>query len=200
MSEADDITGIYRWVNKIYELQVVNYGKRFMLEFIVPEPAAFLRFAYSSLPGEIETLVKPDPPGYCSDDGQTFEPLKVEDIDESEYLFWVSKYNVQDVSTPPAPWVVVTKSKVLREEIDKTTQTGAVAEVIDIPEGYMPLTAGINYNGTDFNDQNPGNFTIQIQDQEMSSVDVTTTGSYQSKNLYNSNPNGNNNKRYSVQY
>jgi hypothetical protein len=36
---ADNISGIYRWVDKIYELQIINYGKRLMLEFIVPEPA-----------------------------------------------------------------------------------------------------------------------------------------------------------------
>ncbi len=36
------ISGIYRWVDKRYEAQVYNYGRRLMFEFIVPEPAAFL--------------------------------------------------------------------------------------------------------------------------------------------------------------
>src|SRR5207248_2282595 len=39
------IIGIYRYVDKIYNAQIVNYGKRLMLEFVVPEPAAFLRYA-----------------------------------------------------------------------------------------------------------------------------------------------------------
>ena len=32
-----DIIGVYRFVDKIYRAQIVNYGKRLMLEFIVPE-------------------------------------------------------------------------------------------------------------------------------------------------------------------
>jgi hypothetical protein len=36
------ISGIYRWVDKRYEAQVYNFGKRMMFEFIIPEPAAFL--------------------------------------------------------------------------------------------------------------------------------------------------------------
>ncbi|OLB74228.1 MAG: hypothetical protein AUI14_24130 [Actinobacteria bacterium 13_2_20CM_2_71_6] len=42
---SNDIVGVYRFVDKVYRTQVVNYGKRLMLEFIVPEPAAFLRHA-----------------------------------------------------------------------------------------------------------------------------------------------------------
>jgi hypothetical protein len=36
------VSGIYRWVDKRYEAQVFNYGKRMMFEFVLPEPAAFL--------------------------------------------------------------------------------------------------------------------------------------------------------------
>ena len=57
-ANANDISGIYRWVDKIYELQIVNYGKRFMLEFIVPEPAAFFRHAMSKLPNEDKYIGK----------------------------------------------------------------------------------------------------------------------------------------------
>ena len=43
-----DIVGIYRFIDKIYRAQIINYGKRLMLEFIVPEPAAFLRYALTN--------------------------------------------------------------------------------------------------------------------------------------------------------
>ncbi|GAB3359335.1 hypothetical protein [Lysobacter tyrosinilyticus] len=39
---ARHVSGIYRWLDKRYEAQLFNYGKRWMLEFIIPEPAAFL--------------------------------------------------------------------------------------------------------------------------------------------------------------
>jgi len=35
-----NISGIYRWVDKLYEAQVYNYGQRPMFQFIIPEPAA----------------------------------------------------------------------------------------------------------------------------------------------------------------
>jgi hypothetical protein len=107
----DHISGIYRWVDKIYEAQVVNYGKRFMLEFIIPEPAAFLRYAAVQMPnGEEVVLVKPDPPGSCMSDGKTFQPLKVDDIQPGTYLFWVAKYNVEDVLPPPPLFMIASKS------------------------------------------------------------------------------------------
>lgn len=33
------VTGVYRWVDKIYKNELVNYGKRLMYEFVLPEPA-----------------------------------------------------------------------------------------------------------------------------------------------------------------
>lgn len=37
------VTGIYRWVDIIYKNRLVNYGKRLMVEFMVPEPAEFFK-------------------------------------------------------------------------------------------------------------------------------------------------------------
>lgn len=39
---AKHVSGIYRWLDKKYEAQLYNYGKRWMIEFVIPEPAAFL--------------------------------------------------------------------------------------------------------------------------------------------------------------
>jgi len=33
------VTGVYRWIDKVYKNRLVNYGKRLMYEFVVPEPA-----------------------------------------------------------------------------------------------------------------------------------------------------------------
>ncbi len=38
-----NVSGIYRWLDKHYQAQVYNYGKRVMYEFIIPEPAAFIK-------------------------------------------------------------------------------------------------------------------------------------------------------------
>ncbi len=39
--DARNISGIYRWLDKKYEAQLYNFGRRMMFEFVVPEPAAF---------------------------------------------------------------------------------------------------------------------------------------------------------------
>jgi hypothetical protein len=39
------VTGVYRWVDKVYTNRLVNYGKRLTFEFMVPEPARFYKEA-----------------------------------------------------------------------------------------------------------------------------------------------------------
>ena len=56
----DHIAGIYHWVNKIYNAQILNYGKRTMAEFIVPEPAAFYLFAKGYGPEQVRELIQED--------------------------------------------------------------------------------------------------------------------------------------------
>ncbi|MGV3582811.1 MAG: hypothetical protein ACO1N8_10955 [Methylophilus sp.] len=55
-----NISGVYRWLDKIYEAQIYNYGKRLMFEFILPEPAAF--FIESKLRSYESSLEIPTPP------------------------------------------------------------------------------------------------------------------------------------------
>lgn len=37
------VTGIFRWIDKVYKNQLVNYGKRLTYEFMLPEPARFYK-------------------------------------------------------------------------------------------------------------------------------------------------------------
>jgi hypothetical protein len=39
------ITGVYRWVDKVYKNRIVNYGKRLIYEFMVPEPSRWYKEA-----------------------------------------------------------------------------------------------------------------------------------------------------------
>jgi hypothetical protein len=157
---TDNITGVYRFVDKIYNAQIVNYGKRFMLEFIVPEPAAFLRYAMTSQPVET-SAIKPEEPGYCIGYGRKFMPLQVQDIDRTNYLFWASKYGVEDINTPPSQTVVVsTAVSGSLKEMDQIVGSADDKEFfntknisIDIPEGYYPLSADIRIDAPlEYND------------------------------------------------
>ena len=39
------VSGVYRWVDKLYKNRIVNYGKRLVYEFMVPEPSKFYKEA-----------------------------------------------------------------------------------------------------------------------------------------------------------
>jgi hypothetical protein len=193
----DHISGVYRWVDKIYEAQMVNYGKRMIMEFMVPEPAAFLRYAAAQMPnGEATSIVRPDAPGSCMSDGKTFQPLRVEDIKPETYLFWVAKYNVEDVSPPPsnvitASVAIVNKGGegemrltndpkdaeggIIPDEPGEGTNPffpikqigiGVSQSSVPIPDGYIPYQAHLNLEGLQKGEK--ALLRVQIQDKDVS--------------------------------
>lgn len=146
----DNIAGIYRFVDKIYKAQIVNYGKRLMLEFIVPEPSAFLRFALTKQPYSSVNVTLPEPPGYCLGNGKTFVPLTAQDIDRYNYMYWTSKYNVEDVQPPPTQTLVTSASMISGVKDLEMYDEGESKEFfnnknisVDIPDGYRPVNADV---------------------------------------------------------
>jgi hypothetical protein len=176
----EDIVGVYRFVDKVYRAQVVNYGKRLMLEFLVPEPAAFLRHVASSRPATGVTQVEPDPPGYCLANGTTFQPLQVTDIRPDSYLMWAGKYGAQDVAAPPPALVLTTASKKspdqMRTVFDSSQGEGQeerkissdVVEV-SVPDGYQTQAAKVNLFGKTQSGKHE--IVVQVADQQGSYVE-----------------------------
>lgn len=164
---TEDISGIYRFIDKIYTAQVLSYGKRLMLEFIVPEPAAFWRYALAKQPLDAVAYAKPDPPGYCLADGQTFVPLQAGDITADNYMFWASKYGAQDVQPPPAPLRVASAYRKGPDQFPTAYEGGPnissdIFEV-PIPDGYLPSQAIISAYGE--TQDGVTQLVIQVQDQ-----------------------------------
>lgn len=122
---VNHISGIYRWVDKYYTVRAVNYGRRLMLEMIVPEPANGLIYA-QDMHSEEEPIKPPPPP-------VAFGP---EDLTRWNYLDYAETYSATDIPAPPP------------EVIYQTVTYGAVSDgkesvlVVDnktltIPEGYQ---------------------------------------------------------------
>ncbi|HEX4960879.1 MAG TPA: hypothetical protein VF173_08575 [Thermoanaerobaculia bacterium] len=172
-SGNSDIVGVYRFVDKIYQAQIVSYGKRLMLEFIVPEPAAFLRFALTNKPVDNVSLVNPEPPGYCVN-GTTFVPLQASDITRDNYLFWVSKYGAQDATPPPPSLIIASGSKKAPDTLP-TIQDDGERKInsdlfdVDIADGYLCQSAFVNI----FGETQAGihKIVFQIQDQQAEYVE-----------------------------
>lgn len=123
--KPDHVTGIYRWVDKFYEAQIYNYGKRLMFEFIIPEPSAFAEYAQSHQPKK--DIVPPIP-----------LPAKLthQDITELNYQNYIRNYQVQGCSPPPPEYKVVTATMASEAKIEDGTAMAKSSKDLVTPEGY----------------------------------------------------------------
>ncbi|MFI6292537.1 hypothetical protein ACIBEJ_13180 [Nonomuraea sp. NPDC050790] len=119
--------GVYRWLNKVYDAQVFNYGQRMMFDFVVPEPAAFYLYGLVENPPQDSELVKPAPPAVAGN------PLTPAMIDVNTYGPLLSRYRV--TNAPPQPPELRTASFFAKYDGGNYTSTGAAGKV-EIPEGY----------------------------------------------------------------
>ncbi|HEU4507650.1 MAG TPA: hypothetical protein VFR78_05395 [Pyrinomonadaceae bacterium] len=119
------VIGQYQWLDKLYEAQVFNYGKRLLFDIMIPEPAVFLLFAMSGQPKAGADLIKPVP-----------FSLKPTDISEWNYSFYVKQYEALGVEPPPQPYLAVSKAI---EGMGKE-DTGATKTLeIPLPTGYQAV-------------------------------------------------------------
>jgi hypothetical protein len=129
----DHVIGVYRWVDKYYKARVVNYGRRLMMEFIVPEPAAFYLYLQANKRPALEgvTLQRPEEPKVSG------RPLRPVDLNKWNYTDYVAKYNVQDVD--PYPAEVLQVSSAVAAAVPNPDNNSALAqtgEKLIVPAGY----------------------------------------------------------------
>jgi hypothetical protein len=122
--KPDHISGIYRWVDKYYEAQIYNYGKRMMFEFIIPEPSAFYEYAISKK--SESNITGP----------QKFELTSHKQINETNYDQYISRYNVQGVVTPPIPFKTVSIS-ITKDGLTEGKTTAVNSKELIVPQGYF---------------------------------------------------------------
>ena len=91
------ITGIYRWIDIIYKNRLINYGKRLMVEFMVPEPAAFYKTILKYVPKD--GTVNPNQPKEKPKSLPDFAIDSKENITRENYSTLATYYNVT-IDTP----------------------------------------------------------------------------------------------------
>jgi hypothetical protein len=87
------VTGVYRWIDIVYKNRLVNYGKRLMIEFMVPEPAEFYKRMQGYKPkpeDEQETANNNQAPKSLSDLGIN----SYKDITRSNYTTLAIEYGI----------------------------------------------------------------------------------------------------------
>jgi hypothetical protein len=102
---ATHTSGIYRWLDKKYNAQLYNYGKRMMFEFVIPEPAAF--YVESKLKAaEIDIMApqKPvkvvEPPVTIFNPETTQVPLVPQDITQDIFNRLCLRYDLGEFTYP----------------------------------------------------------------------------------------------------
>ena len=129
---AVPFSGIYKWVNKVQEVELRHFGQRLMLEFYVPEPG--LRLLRSLNQDELD-----QPPTI------DFDP---ESIDIDNYLHRARLYEATGVNPPP-PFQIIVETAHSHpprppEEVQTKFWSDAQAkESVPIPPGYAPTHAQV---------------------------------------------------------
>ena len=128
---TNNITGVYRWLDKLYYNQVVNYGRRMMFEFIVPEPAAFYLFSKLAKPMSNEVIEAP--PAF---DITSFESITSENYDE-----YAVRFGATSVKPPPSSITTVSATKSVDPVGPEWTSW---VEKLTVPAGYVANSARIS--------------------------------------------------------
>ncbi|WBX76603.1 hypothetical protein PG911_18630 [Tenacibaculum ovolyticum] len=148
------VTGVYRWVDKIYKNKLINYGKRLMYEFALPEPAKFFIKSYLENDHEDKKtnvgLIVPKKPIHPSklkvsrfnvngdEEGEGI--VASSDINEGNYQYVSSIYGVEAKS-------IIERYNFTGTSFTKSSQGGdgdkwngkASKDSIRIPKGYKAV-------------------------------------------------------------
>ncbi len=121
-----NISGIYQWINKVYQAQMYNYGLRTIYDFMIPEPAAFFISSLQKVHSNLLEIEKPIP-----------FTLRPDQIKEGEYMKLVLIYGATDIDAPPS--VYKTKSlDFVAGQGDENTNYNHSAQIL-IDDGYEAI-------------------------------------------------------------
>ncbi|MGH6813787.1 MAG: hypothetical protein ACREDM_16100, partial [Methylocella sp.] len=156
---AGNITGIYRWVDKHYRAQVYNYGRRFLLEFIIPEPAAFYRATHGRAAPKVNG--KPPPPFLTDPSGiGRVRPLTANEITKFNYLKYAAKYGAAGVVPPFPQFTYIGLPLAPTEGVNLGQAFSIASKEFVVPPGYKlnSYSIAVSYIWAHF-----GQFSIQVR-------------------------------------
>lgn len=131
--KPDHAIGIYRWVDKFYEAQIFNYGKRLMFEFIIPEPAAFYEFAQVNKPKK--DIIPP----------KKLNPLLThKSITEYNFQEYIRDYNISGATLPPPLFKTISIIISTDANVQNGTALSKTSKELIVPEGYTLASSGFS--------------------------------------------------------
>ena len=137
--------GVYRWLDKIYQAKLLNYGLRSFVQFMVPEPASFYiqNMMNAKKPGEdILKPIAPDDKYYWKYQGTS--PLNsFSDLNRFNYQVWAAYYDASGLTAPPEEVLSKTVAETFTIESDTTRKSGVIKTVV-ADEGYFISDVWLN--------------------------------------------------------
>lgn len=122
--------GIYRFIDKVYDARLLNYGRRMMFEFLVPEPAAAIRNT------ERQTSAKPAPLPELD--------ISADQLHAGNYQHYAGLFGARDIVPPPprqqAVSVVLARSSSSPPGDGSATGPVLLSGEIAVPVGYAPIS------------------------------------------------------------
>jgi hypothetical protein len=143
------VRAVFRWLYKVYEAYVVNYGQRLMMEFMVLRPAAAFIAQQQALADQ--DFVKPLPLPQMG--VATFEDIQVSG--PQGYAVLGAYYGVLDLEPPP----------LAQRQVSATLRAGE-ERLLPVPSGYRALTAFVSCAGTA--SPSPGSVQVLVGRQTVS--------------------------------
>ena len=199
------VTGVYRWVDKIYDNELVNYGRRLLFESEIPHPALFYKKAmqWKSKAQESATNTTLAPPKTLTELGiDSASDLNNQDANSAASVYGASiteyESKTQYISVDiPDTGVDNKDSSQTQAQSSILIPDGFVAERID-GVGSLNYRSGVsgtsyinfNFGGYnshhgDWNDRGTKNFDYHIVLSPQLIGSISFTVSYRKTNSYN---------------
>lgn len=139
------IVGIYQYIDKVYEAQIFNYGKRELYDISIPEPASYLWHKTKKENEQNDESKKPVPPKPLNKrvikilDRRSFGGLK-------KYEKLAVEYQASVIEPPPEKEIIVTACDRFPEETDSAAPGNYSTLLLDvnIPDDYKPVSAKVS--------------------------------------------------------
>jgi hypothetical protein len=131
-NKGDKVTaGMYRWLTEVHYAQLTRYPNRFTLEFEIPEPGAWLRWALENPPDG--NWDHPDPGPFTMPESNA--PITPDKIDIVSCAALSSRWRIRGIKQPPPD--TLTLSLGISSNPSSATQVGLAADsTLSVPNGY----------------------------------------------------------------
>jgi hypothetical protein len=146
------VVGLYRWLSIVHRVQLINFPNRFVVEFEIPEPGAWLRWALQNQPDTPWDHPDPgafavnnhdprlDPADHTTPDPQA-TPLQPTDLTPSVVAGLAARWRVQGIAQAPSATIVLAAAYSLTPQGSSNSSNAVFSDnTLAVPDGYYADT------------------------------------------------------------